>query len=73
MSISDPILNCLTEVCCGAAEAEAQLAVTLVDEGVCEDAAHAKKCAKWMFEYFDLAPKGSLKDFKKEIARLARG
>ena len=71
--ISDPILNCVLEVCCGAAAAEARLAETMVEEGVCEDEKHAKKCAKWLREYFDLAPKGSLTAFKQEIARLARG
>jgi len=72
MGISDPILNCLLEVCCGAAKAEEGLAKAMVDADVC-DREHAKKCAAWIHEYFDLAPKGSLVQLKADIARLARG
>lgn len=71
MSISDPVLNCVLEVCCGAARAEVTLAKAMVKAGVCEEQ-HAKQCAEWLYEYFDFAPKGSLKAFKAEIARLAR-
>lgn len=69
--ISDPILNCILEVCCGAIEAEHGLAKLMQREGVAPDEArHAARC---LMEYFDLAPKGSLSVFKQEIARLARG
>ncbi len=71
MSISDPIKNCVLEVCCGAAKAEVALAKAMVDAEVC-DKEHALKCAAWVYEYFDLAPAGSLKAFKAEIVRLAR-
>ena len=71
MGIPDPVLNCLLEVCCGAAKAEAGLARLLVQEGLSEE--DAKTCAAWMHEYFDLAPKGSLVQFKADVARLARG
>lgn len=69
--ISDPVLNCLLEVCCLSAEAEHGMARLLVHEGLNET--DAKKCASWIHEYFDLAPKGSLVQFKADIARLARG
>jgi hypothetical protein len=72
MGISDPVLNCLLEVCCGAAQAQAGLAKAMVDAGVCAPA-EAHKCAAWVHEYFDLAPKGSLVQLKADIARLARG
>ncbi len=71
MSISDPIMNCVLEVCCGAAKSEVALAKAMVDAEVC-DTAHALKCAAWIYEYFDLAPKDSLKAFKAEVTRLAR-
>jgi hypothetical protein len=68
---SDPIKNCLLEVCCGAAAAESAFAKALVREtGVTDD--QAKKCASWVFEYFELAPRGSLTQFKAEIARVAK-
>jgi len=70
--LSDPIMNCILEVCCGAETAESRLAQSMIEAGVC-DKKHAKHCAAWVREYFDLAPKGSLVGFKAEIARLARG
>jgi hypothetical protein len=72
MGIPDPILNCVLEVCCGAAAAEFKLAEAMIEAEVC-DKKHAHKCAKWLREYFDLAPAGTLTAFKQEIARLARG
>lgn len=71
--ISDPILNCVLEVCCGRVSSEASLAGAMLSEGVCEDEKHAKKCAAWIREYFDLAPAGTLTELKQVIARLARG
>ena len=71
MGISDPILNCVLEVCCASAKAQDGLARLIVQEGISE--ADAKKCSAYMHEYFDLAPKGSLVQLKADIARLARG
>lgn len=73
MSMSDPVLNCVLEVCCGAAESEALLAATLVTESICDDEEHAQRCAAWIKAHFDLAPAGTLKGLKKAIAKLARG
>ena len=72
MGIPDPILNCLLEVCCGAEAAEQRLAETMIEAGVC-DKQDAAKCAAWIHEYFDLAPKGSLVQLKADLTRLARG
>lgn len=72
MGIPDPILNCILEVCCGAARAEHRLAEEMVAAGVCTKE-YAPKCAAWIREYFDLAPAGTLGPFKKAIAELARG
>jgi hypothetical protein len=70
--IPDPVLNCLLEVCCLSAQAEAGLAEAMIAAEVC-DKKDAPKCAAWIHEYFDLAPKGSLVEFKAVITRLARG
>lgn len=70
--IPNPVLNCILEVCCDAVQAERQLADQMVAAGVC-NREHAPKCAAWIREYFDLAPKGTLVEFKKQVAALARG
>jgi hypothetical protein len=70
MGIPDPVLNCLLEVCCGAAKAQEGYARWLVSKGIPEDA--AKKCAEETFEYFELAPRGSLTQLKADIARVAK-
>jgi len=71
MGIPDPVMNCVLAVCCPPAAAREGFANALVREGLSE--ADAKRCADWVFEYFDLAPKGSLVQLKADIARLARG
>ena len=73
MGMSDPILNCVLEVCCGLDEAQTRFAQSMVDDGVCDTKEHAQKCAAWVYENFDLAPVGSLHRLKKDIAKLARG
>lgn len=72
MGIPDPILNCILEVCCGGEAAEVRMAEAMIEAGAC-DKKDARKCAKWIRESFDLAPAGALTEFKREIARLARG
>jgi hypothetical protein len=71
MGISDPIMNCILEVCCGSAASETRLAEAMLEAGVCDNKQHAKKCAAWIHEYFDLAPVGTLADFKAQIAKFA--
>ena len=71
--LSDPELNCILAVCCDPEPATARLSKRLLKDGVCEDAAHADRCAAWVQATFDLAPKGSLVQLKADIARLARG
>lgn len=65
---SDPILNCILEICCGAANAEEALEALMVDEGV-TDAHSAMQC---ICKHFDLSTKGSLKQLKADYARLAK-
>ena len=67
----DPILNCILGVCCDAEGQLQALTMYLTDKGV--DALAAESCATVMLASFDLAPHGSLGDFKKAIAELARG
>ena len=72
--------NCILEICCapGSANQRAALAIEIENAGlvhadrelVPNDQAHA--IAAWIADTFDLAPKGSLVAFKREIARLAR-
>lgn len=69
--VSDPIKNCLLEVCCGPEPAQAALAGVFADYGVPEK--HAAECAEVVFKYFDLWPRGlTMVEAKAEIARLAR-
>lgn len=70
--ISDPILNCVLEVCCGPEPAAERLADLLVSEGLCDERGEAWRIAKWMHKHFDFAEKGTLAQFKKSIARLAK-
>jgi len=65
--------NCIYEICCPPKSAQQKRA--LAEEmakalgGTAEDHYNA---AAWVVENFDLAPPGSLRAFKAEIARLAR-
>jgi len=63
--------NCILEVCCLTAQAQAMLARKFVAEtGVSQE--YAEKCAAVVYAHFDLAERGTLKPFKESIARLAR-
>lgn len=80
MSLSDREKNCLYEVCCepepaasvASPAARASLAAALMTDGVCSDRGEADAVAAWVYKHFDLAPRGSLRAFKAEIARVAR-
>ena len=69
---SDPILNCVTQVCCSPAQAQRSAAKAMVDAGLC-DAKTAVGVAAWYEEYFDLLPKGTVNLTKViELARQPR-
>ena len=70
--ISDPVKNCVLEVCCGASNASDGLANLMLEHGVCSEQDEAKRVAKWINKHFDLAEKGTLAPLKKSIARLAK-
>lgn len=68
--MSNGAANCLLEVCCPPAAAQKKLGEKFAGLDVPQE--YADKCAAWIYAHFDLAPRGSLKDFKAEIARCAR-
>lgn len=66
--------NCYLGVCCPPRSPQQKAALY---EGIMHaypdaDSETAKHCANWIAETFDLAPAGSLVDFKAIIAKLAR-
>lgn len=63
--------NCILQVCCRSGEAKQAMADQMVEDLGC-DRKEADEMAGWIDDNFDLAPKGSLTEFKNEIARLAR-
>ncbi len=65
----DPILNCLTGVCCPPEQRERVMAKALMDYCQCDEAT-AKKVGAWILSTFDLAEKGTLEVFVKSIVRL---
>lgn len=69
MGVSDPILNCVTQVCCSPAQSVRSAAKAMVDAGLC-DRETAGKVAEWYQEYFDLLPKGTVNLTK--VLELAR-
>jgi hypothetical protein len=68
---TDPVVNCILEVCC-----EPQQAVQTMAETMSADlditVAEALEYCKWVKKYFDLAPKNTTGKLFAEIARLAR-
>lgn len=69
---SDPVKNCVLEICCDAAAAQAQFAVVLVERGLCAERAEADAIARFVYKHFELVERGTLGPLKKSIARLAQ-
>ena len=70
--MDDPLLNCMTGVCC---PPEAQiLAMTdkLLKDGVCKERAEAEAFSRWNVKHFDLAEKGTLRPLVESILRIAK-
>ncbi len=67
----DPIINCVTGVCCPPEQRQRVLAKAIEDYCHC-DAVTAGIIADWILETFDLAPHGTLGPLVDAIARLAR-
>lgn len=63
---------CILGVCCpplSAGQRDAMVKEMMAD-GVCDDAAEAKRVAGWVLKHFDLAPAGTLAPFKREMAKV---
>lgn len=60
---------CLLGICCtpGSAEQSAVLAKALVEDGVCSENPEAERVSAWVLKHFDLAPAGTLTEFKHAI------
>ena len=73
--MGDPLLNCMTGVCCPPEAQILALAGALVKDGVCTEPAEADAVARWVVKHFDLAEHGALRPLVKSILRLseARG
>ena len=72
---SDNQQNCILEVCCGGKDLKQIEALTDVAKHALPFLSHgeATDVAEWICRNWDLAPKGTLYDFKQRIAKLARG
>ena len=72
--MSDPVC-CILAVCCpgGSERQRATLAEAISEAVEYVKPEDARKCADWVIDHFDLAPKDSLVALKGEIARLAKG
>jgi hypothetical protein len=72
---SDQQANCVLEVCCGGPNSKQVKALTdVAQHAIPTLTAHqAEEVAEWIARNWDLAPKGTLYDFKQAIAKLAKG
>ena len=62
---------CILEICCGGATQIKALAKK-IHEDLNLPKAKADEVAYWIITHYDLAPVGTLRDFKRAIAALAR-
>lgn len=62
---------CILEICCGGEEQIAALAQKIYEDTK-TPLPKARELAAWIVEHYDLAPAGSLRAFKRQIADLAR-
>ena len=71
----DSQANCVLEVCCGGAHSQQVQAMTEVAQHALPflSPEEAHDIARWICRNWDLAPKGTLYDFKQAIAKLAKG
>lgn len=72
---SDQQACCLLEICCGGSDGKNVKALTEVARHALPFLSHeeANEVADWIARNWDLAPKGTLYDFKQAIAKLAKG
>jgi hypothetical protein len=67
--------NCILEICCGGANSKQKQALTEVAQHALTFLSNeeAGEIADWIIRNWDLAPKGTLYNFKQVIAKLAKG
>ena len=71
--MSNGLRNCAYSVCCpNASEQQAAAVLGMMKHALGESEYTAKEAIAWVVKNFDLAPPGSLVQFKAEIAKLAR-
>jgi hypothetical protein len=63
---------CILEICCGGEHQIDELAKKIDAEVSGINKPEAVKVARFILEHYDLAPVGTLKDFKRAIAAMAR-
>jgi len=62
---------CILEICCGS-EAQDKSLSEKIEAGTTLNKHQAYEAAEWILDHYDLAPHGSLVQFKRTIAKLAR-
>ena len=62
---------CILEICCGGEQQIKALAKKIHDELEIPKP-KAQDIAAWIINHYDLAPAGTLRDFKRAVAALAR-
>ena len=73
MAWTDEQGNCILEVCCGKDGKQLKALTEVLRDEVGLDPEHARLAATWLVQTFDFALKGSLYQFKQDIATYARG
>jgi hypothetical protein len=63
---------CILEICCGGEHQIEELAKKIDAEVPGMNAAESLKVARFILDHYDLAPVGTLRDFKRAIASMAR-
>lgn len=65
---------CALEICCppGSAKQAKALAKMIREDYPAVPQQYAEQAAEWILKNFDLAPAGTLGEFKKSIAKIAR-
>jgi len=65
---------CILGVCCppGSEAQAASLAKEMVKDGVCSENPEAQRVAAWVLKHFDLAPAGTLTQFKHAIVQVVK-
>lgn len=67
------LLNCMTGVCCPAAEAQTEAHVkALMKHGICSELEEATRVARFYTKHFDFAEKGTLMPIVRSVQKLSK-